>query len=358
MTPSESPFGPISEFMRDPSIADVMINGTNPVYIERNGQLTRTDVRFESERQVLEFIEKLFASSGKRVDTANPFVDVCLEDGSRAHAVIPPVSRIGPVLTIRKSPRGISTVEHLVELDTVSPQAAQLLVACIQGRLNILFSGGTGTGKTTTLKVLSNYIAPHERIICIEDTAELNLKHEHVISLETRQANLEGRGEVGLHDLIRNALRMRPDRIIVGEIRDIEALDLLQAMSVGHTGCLSVVHGNSPSHVIARLETMILRTASNMSPIEVRRQIASTIHLIVHQDRLSDGSRRVVYITEVEGFRHDGVVLHDLFTFELAGVDAEGKIGGELKATYKRYPAFVEKFRRMGIKLDKAFTGR
>jgi pilus assembly protein CpaF len=358
MTPKDGPFGPISEFMRDPSIADIMINGTRPVYIERHGQIIRTDVRFETETQVLELIEKLFAAAGKKVDAMTPFADVCLEDGSRANAIIFPVSRAGPTVTIRKSPGGISTVEDLVGLKTLSPQAAQLLTACIEGRLNILFSGGTGTGKTTTLKVLASYIPPHERIICIEDTPELNLTHEHLIALETRQADANGRGEVTLRDLIRNALRMRPDRIIVGEVRDAEALDLLQAMSVGHAGCLSVIHGNSPAHVIARLETMILRSAVNMSPVEIRRQIASTIHLLAHQDKLADGSRRITSITEIEGFRHDAIALHDLFTFELAGRDDAGMIQGDLKATFKRYPAFVEKFRRMGIKLDKAFTGR
>lgn len=351
-------FGPISEFLRDPSIADVMINGTKAVYIERDGKIIRTDVRFESERQVLDLIEQLCAGTGKRVDGATPFVDLCLEDGSRVNAVISPVSRVGPVITIRKSPRGISTVEDLVKLGTLTPQAAELLVGCIKGRLNILFTGGTGTGKTTTLKVLSHYIPPNERIICIEDTAELNLTHEHVISLETRPADQSGRGEVGLHDLIRNALRMRPDRIIVGEIRDVEALDLLQAMSVGHTGCLGVIHGNSPAHVIGRLETMILRSAGNMSAVEVRKQIGSTANLIVHQDRLPDGSRRVTHITEVEGVRQDHVALHNLFTFELTGTDPTGKIEGELKATFQRYPAFVERFRRMGIQVHKAFVGR
>ncbi|MBN2097899.1 MAG: CpaF family protein [Candidatus Omnitrophica bacterium] len=350
--------GPLGELLRDASTSDIMVNGTKQIYIERQGKKVLTDIRFKSERQLMEVIEKIYSWAGKRVDSLTPFADVCLEDGSRVNAIIPPLSRVGPVITIRKFSREIVSADDLVKLGTLSPGASELLAACIQGRLNIIFSGGAGVGKTTTLQVFSKFIAPQERIICIEDTAELRLEQEHLIFLETRQADLAGRGEITLRDLIRNALRMRPDRIVVGEVRGPEALDMVQAMAVGHTGCLGVVHGNSPVDVVARLETMILMSGINMSLREVRKQIAATVNLVVHQEKFSDGSRKVTYITEVEGIQRDEVVLHNLFSFDFEGLDEAGRVRGELKSTIKHYPNFFQRFQSMGINLDKVFANK
>ena len=257
--------GLLGDLLRDPSISDIMINGTKQIYIERKGKKFLYDKKVKTESQVMDMIEKIYSWSGRRLDMHTPFADVCLEDGSRINAIIPPLSRTGPVITIRKFYREISTPEDLVKLGTLTPLAAELLGACIKGRLNILFCGGAGAGKTTTLQIFSRFIAPHERIICIEDTAELRLEQEHLIFLETRQGDEAGRGGITLRDLIRNSLRMRPDRVIIGEVRGPEALDMIQAMAVGHSGCLSVVHGNSPVDVLARLETMILMSGINMS---------------------------------------------------------------------------------------------
>ena len=350
--------GPLGDLLRDPSISDIMVNGTKQVYIERQGKKTVTDVKLKSERQAMDIIEKIYSWAGKRVDSATPFADVCLEDGSRVNAIIPPLSRVGPVITIRKFSREISTPEDLIKLGTFTPATSELLAACIKGKLNIIFCGGAGTGKTTCLQIFSSFIAPQERIVCIEDTAELRLQQEHVISLETRQGDEDGKGEVTLRDLIRNALRMHPDRIIIGEVRSAEALDMIQAMAVGHTGSLSIVHGNSPADVIARIETMILMSGINMSLQEARKQIASTINLIVHLDKLQDGSRKVTHVTEVEGLEGEEIVLHDLFAFDLEGLDKEGKVRGQLKPAFRHYPNFFQRFQALGLDMDKIFADR
>ncbi|MBL7085160.1 MAG: CpaF family protein [Candidatus Omnitrophica bacterium] len=350
--------GPVGELLRDPSISDIMVNGTRQIYIERKGKKYLHDKKLKSDRQVMDIIEKIYSWAGKRVDEATPFADVCLEDGSRVNAIIPPLSRAGPVITIRKFYREISMPEDLVKLGTLTPLTAELLGACIKGRLNILFCGGAGVGKTTTLQIFSRFIAPHERIICIEDTAELRLEQEHLIFLETRQGDETGRGEITLRDLIRNSLRMRPDRIIVGEVRGPEAMDMIQAMAVGHTGCLGVVHGNSPVDVVARIETMILMSGINMALREVRKQIASTIDLIVHQEKFPDGSRKVTHITELEGMHGQEIVLHDLFAFEFSGLDKNGKVQGELNPAFRHYPNFFQKFQGLGLNMDKIFAGR
>ena len=350
--------GAIGDLLRDPSISDIMVNGTKQVYIERQGKKVLTDIKIKSQRQLMDYIEKIYSWAGKRVDAAAPFADVCLEDGSRVNAIIPPLSRVGPVITIRKFYREIATEEDLIKLGTLTALTAELVAACIKGRLNILFTGGAGVGKTTTLQIFSRFITNQERIICIEDTAELRLMQEHLISLETRQGDETGRGEVALRDLIRNSLRMRPDRIIIGEVRGPEALDMIQAMAVGHTGCLGVVHGNSPIDVLARIETMILMSGINMSLREVRKQIASTIDLIVHQDKFQDGSRKVTYITEVEGMQGAEILLHDLFTFDFVGLDEKGKVCGEMKPSFKHYPNFFQRFQSLGLNIDKIFAGR
>jgi len=348
--------GPIGELLRDPSISDIMVNGTRQVYIERYGKKSLTRARLKNEKQIMDMIEKIYAWAGKRVDEETPFADVCLEDGSRVNAIIPPLSRIGPVITIRKFSSEISTPEDLIKLGALTPATTELLAACVQGRLNIIFSGGAGTGKTTALQIFSKFITPEERIICIEDTAELRLQQDHVISLETRQADANGKGEISLRGLIRNALRMHPDRIIIGEVRSAEALDMIQAMAVGHTGCLSIVHGNSPVDVIARIETMILMSGINISVHEARKQIASTINLVVHLDKLPDGSRKITYITELEGMGEDDIALHNLFTFEFEGLDKKGKVQGKLKPSFTHYPQFFQKFQALGLDIDKIFA--
>ncbi len=342
-------YGPIEEFLHDPTITEIMVNGYRDVYIERGGKLYKTDKRFRDEGHLLRIIQKIVGQVGRRVDEASPYVDARLPDGSRVNVILPPVSVRGATLTIRKFSTEPFTTEDLIEFKTVTRQASDFLAACVRGRLNILVSGGTGTGKTTTLNVLSNYIPKDERIITIEDAAELKLWHEHLVSLEYRPPNIEGKGEVTIRDLVRNALRMRPDRIIVGEIRGGEALDMLQAMNTGHDGSLSTVHANSPRDVLSRVETMALMAGMDIPIRAIREQVSRSIHLIVHQSRLPDGSRRITHITEVQGMEGDVITLQNLFIFDFsAGIDENGQYLGRLKSTGIR-PAFLPILKNHGI---------
>jgi pilus assembly protein CpaF len=350
-------YGPIEEFLRDPTITEVMVNGYRDIYIERGGRLQKTEKRFRDEGHFSRIIQKIVGQVGRRVDESSPYVDARLPDGSRVNVILPPVSVLGAALTIRKFSAEPFTTTDLIEFQTLTRRASDFLQACVRGRLNILVSGGTGTGKTTTLNVLSNFIPPTERVVTIEDAAELKLEHEHLVSLEYRPPNIEGKGEVTIRDLVRNALRMRPDRIIVGEIRGGEALDMLQAMNTGHDGSLSTVHANSPRDVLSRVETMVLMAGMDLPMRAVREQVSRAIHLIVHQSRLPDGSRRITHITEIAGMEGDIITLQNLFVFDFAaGIDREGRYLGRLKSTGIR-PGFLSLLKQQGVTVaDDVFT--
>jgi len=341
-------YGPIDPLLKDDSVSEVMVNGPNQVYVERRGKLILTDVRFRDDAHVMHVIEKIVAPLGRRIDEASPMVDARLPDGSRVNAIIPPLALKGPCLTIRKFTKDPLTVENLIEFGTLSPEMAEFLRACVRGKLNIVVSGGTGSGKTTTLNVLSSFIPHDERIITIEDAAELQLRQEHVVTLETRPANIEGKGAITMRDLVRNSLRMRPDRIVVGEVRSGEALDMLQAMNTGHDGSLTTGHANSPRDMLSRLETMVLMAGMDLPVRAIREQIASAIDLIVHQSRLRDGSRKITHLTEVQGMEGDTITLQDIFLFEPMGCDSQGKIMGTFRPTGIR-PKFLEKLAANGI---------
>jgi pilus assembly protein CpaF len=342
-------YGPIEEFLRDPTITEVMVNGYRDIYIERGGKLFKTDKRFRDEGHFNRIIQKIVGQVGRRVDESSPYVDARLPDGSRVNVILPPVSVRGGALTVRKFSAEPYTATDLIEFQTLTKRASDFLEACVKGRLNILVSGGTGTGKTTTLNVLSNYIPDDERVVTIEDAAELKLWHEHLVSLEYRPPNIEGKGEVTIRDLVRNALRMRPDRIIVGEIRGGEALDMLQAMNTGHDGSLSTVHANSPRDVLSRVETMVLMAGMDLPVRAIREQVSRAVHLIVHQGRLPDGSRRITHITEIQGMEGDVVTLQNLFVFDFtAGISTDGRYLGRLKSTGIR-PAFLGSLKNNGI---------
>ena len=341
--------GPLEPLLRDETITEVMVNGPQQVYIEREGLLELTNVTFQNDEHVMKIIQRIIAPIGRRVDESSPMVDARLADGSRVNAVIPPLSLVGPVITIRKFAATPYTVEDLIRFGTATPEMFEFLEACVKARLNIFVSGGTGSGKTTELNILSSFIPDNERIVTIEDAAELQLRQEHVITLESRPANIEGKGAIPIRELVRNALRMRPDRIIVGECRGAEALDMLQAMNTGHDGSMSTGHANSPRDMLSRLETMVLMAGMDLPLRAIREQIASAVDLIVHQNRLKDGTRKIVNITEVQGMEGDVIVMQDIFVFEQTGV-VEGKIQGRLKPTGIR-PKFVEKFDAAGIHL-------
>jgi pilus assembly protein CpaF len=344
-------FGPVQDFLDDPEVTEIMINGPETIYIERFGQIEETDARFINEAQLRHLIDKIVSPIGRRIDEANPMVDARLPDGSRVNVVIPPLALEGPLVTIRKFAADPLTVEDLIDFGTISPEAAEFLEACVKGRLNIIVSGGTGTGKTTTLNVLSSFIPVTERIVTIEDAAELQLHQKHVLRLESRSANIEGRGQVTIRDLVRNALRMRPDRIIVGEARGGEALDMLQAMNTGHDGSLSTIHCNSPRDALGRMETMVLMSGMDLPVRAIREQMASAINLIIHQTRLADGSRRVTQITEVEGMENEIITTSDIFTFDYTmGIAKSGRYLGHLKATGVR-PGFMSKLAEHGVEL-------
>ncbi len=343
-------FGPLEPLLHDETITEVMVNGPTHVYIERGGKIQRVDTVFLNDEHVLRIIDRIITPMGRRIDEMSPRVDARLPDGSRVNAIVEPLSLVGPVITVRKFAARPYTVDDLIGFGTATAEMFDLLRACIEARLNLFVSGGTGSGKTTTLNVLSSFIPNDERIVTIEDAAELQLRQDHVITLESRPPNLEGEGEITIRQLLRNAMHMRPDRVIVGECRSGEALDMLQAMSSGHDGSLSTGHANSPKDMLRRLETMILMTGYQLPLRAIREQIASAVDLIVHTSRLKDGTRKVVNITEVYGIEDDEILTQDIFTFEQTGVDDEGKIIGELRPTGIR-PTFMPQFQKNGVKL-------
>ncbi len=347
--------GPMEPLLRDETVTEIMVNGPRQVYIERNGRLELTNVVFQNDDHVMRIIDRIIAPIGRRIDESSPMVDARLTDGSRVNAIIPPLSLIGPVITVRKFSASPFTVDDLIRFGTSTPEMFDFLRACVEARLNIFVSGGTGSGKTTTLNVLSSFIPNDERIITVEDAAELQLRQEHVVTLESRPPNIEGRGAIPIRELVRNCLRMRPDRIIVGECRGGEALDMLQAMNTGHDGSMSTGHANSPRDMLARLETMVLMAGVDLPLRAIREQVSSAVDLIVHQSRLKDGTRRIVNITEVQGMEGDVIVMQDVFVWEQTGV-VEGKIQGRLRPTGIR-PKFVEKFEVMGIHLPRGLFG-
>jgi pilus assembly protein CpaF len=343
--------GPLEPYLRDPEVSEIMVNGHDQIYIEREGRLSPVAAAFTDESHLRRTIEKIVARVGRRVDESSPMVDARLPDGSRVNAVIPPIALDGSLLTIRKFAAEPFTVDDLIAFGTMTPAVAELLEACVRGRLNMVIGGGTGSGKTTTLNVLSSFVPADERIVTIEDAAELQLRQEHVLRLESRPASLEGSGQVTIRDLVRNTLRMRPDRIIIGEIRDGAALDMLQAMNTGHDGSVTTLHSNSPRDSLARLETMVLMAQMELPQRAIREQMASAIDLIIHQSRLKDGTRRITQITEVEGMEGDMITLLDVFAFDFrAGVDANGRFRGTLRSTGLR-PRFIGTLADRGIHL-------
>jgi pilus assembly protein CpaF len=348
-------YGPIEPFLRDRSITEIMVNAPDVIYVEREGRIYPADGRFVDETHLRRVIDKMVGQVGRRIDESSPYVDARLPDGSRVNAVIAPLCvGGGPYLTVRKFAADPYQAEDLIAFGTMSPKAAAFLAGCVDGRLNVLVSGGAGSGKTTTLNVLSSYLPAGERIITIEDAAELQLRQPHWLRLEYRPANLEGKGEITIRDLVRNALRMRPDRIVVGEVRGGEALDMLQAMNTGHDGSLSTVHANSPRDVLSRLETMVLMAGVDIPMRAIREQIASAVHLIVHQARLRDGSRRLTHITEVVGMEGEVITLQDLFLFDYrAGIDEHGRFRGTIQPTGLR-PRFLERLGDQGTHIDPA----
>ncbi|MFQ6099721.1 MAG: CpaF family protein [Anaerolineae bacterium] len=347
--------GPLEPFLADPTITEVMVNGAKNIYIERDGKVQRTNAVFESDEHLMRIIERIVAPLGRRIDESSPYVDARLPDGSRVNAVIPPISLIGPVLTIRKFFKIPLTVERLIELGTVTPEAMELLKAAVVAKLNITISGGTGSGKTTFLNILSGYIPNDERILTIENAAELQLRQEHVVTLESRPPNIEGRGEITIRDLVINSLRMRPDRIIVGECRGAEAFDMLQAMNTGHEGSLTTIHANNPREALARLENMILMAGMELPHRAIREQIAAALDAIIQLERMRDGSRKVVAITEVQGMEGDVITMSEVFKFEQAGYE-DGRIIGALRPTGLR-PRFMEKIEASGIHLPPGIFG-
>jgi pilus assembly protein CpaF len=347
-------YGPLEPFLRDPEVTEVMVNGATTIYIERSGRIFPAEGRFNDDAHLRRTIDKIVGRVGRRVDEASPMVDARLPDGSRVNAVIPPLSVDGPTLTIRKFATDPYETEDLISFGTMTTVVAEFLSQCVVGRLNVMVSGGTGAGKTTTLNVLSSFIPEDERIITIEDAAELQLHQEHVVRLESRPPNIEGKGEVKIRDLVRNALRMRPDRIVVGEVRDAAALDMLQAMNTGHDGSITTAHSNGPRDTLARIETMVLMAGAELPLKAIREQVSGAFDLIVHQSRFRDGSRRITHVTEVVGMEGDVITLQDLFLFDYsAGYGEEGEPLGHLRSTGLR-PKFLDKLAAHGIHVDPA----
>ena len=345
-------YGPVEPYLRDPEITEIMVNGPDQIYVERAGKIHPVNGRFADEPHLRRTIDKIVGRVGRRVDEASPMVDARLPDGSRVNAIIPPLAVDGSLLTIRKFAADPFEVDDLISFGTLTRSVAEFLQACVQGRLNILVGGGTGAGKTTTLNVLSSFIPGDERVVTIEDAAELQLHQEHVLRLESRPPNIEGKGEVTIRGLVRNALRMRPDRIVVGEIRDAAALDMLQAMNTGHDGSICTVHANTPRDVLSRVETMVLMAGMDLPIRAVREQLSSALNLIVHQSRFKDGSRRITQITEVVGMEGEIVTLQDIFVFDHhAGVDDHGRPIGGLRPTGLR-PRFMDQLVDVGVRVD------
>lgn len=348
-------FGPIQALLERDDITEVMVNGPKNIFVERKGKIVRAPVTFENDEHVMRVIERIVAPLGRRIDESSPYVDARLPDGSRVNAVIPPISLIGPVITIRKFSRDPITVDQLIGFGSITPEAVQFLKACVEARLNIVISGGTGSGKTTLLNVLSTFIPSDERIVTVENAAELQLRQEHVVTLESRPPNIEGRGEVTIRQLVINSLRMRPDRIIVGEIRDEAALDMLQAMNTGHDGSMTTAHSNSPRDTTSRIETMVMMAGMELPVRAIREQISSAIDLIVHQERFRDGSRKVTNITEVAGMEGDVITMTDIFAYEQTGYENE-RVIGRLRPTGMR-PRFINKIAAAGINLPPTVFG-
>ena len=346
--------GPIEVLLKDPTVTEVMVNGPKKIFVERMGRLQLTDIQFHDDSHVMNIIERILSPIGRHIDESVPLVDARLEDGSRVNIIIPPLSLMGPCITIRKFATKALSVDNLITFGTLDRKMADFIKACIQARINILVSGGTGSGKTTTLNVLSSFIPENERIVTIEDAAELKLQQEHVVTLESRPANIEGNGEITIRDLVKNALRMRPDRIIVGEVRGGEALDVLQAMNTGHDGSLTTAHANNPRDALSRLETMVLMAGFEMPIRAIREQVSSAIELILQQSRLKDGSRKITYITEVQHMEGDVITTQDLFRFEQTGMDENGKLTGHFVSTGMQ-PGFMDKFQVNGVSLPDDF---
>jgi pilus assembly protein CpaF len=348
-------FGPLEALLNDETITEIMVNGPRNVYIERKGKLSRVPITFESDEHVLRIIDRIVSPMGRRIDESSPYVDARLPDGSRVNAVIPPISLVGPVLTIRKFFKNPITIEQVIQFGTITPEAMQFLKACVEARLNIIISGGTGSGKTTFLNILSGFIPNDERIITIENAAELQLRQEHVVTLESRPANIEGKGEVTIRQLVINALRMRPERIIVGEIRDEAALDMLQAMNTGHDGSMTTAHSNGPRDTLSRIETMALMAGMELPVRAIREQVAAAIDLVVHQERMRDGTRKITNLTEVSGMEGDVITMTDIFVFEQTGYE-NGRVVGKLRPTGLR-PKFMDKIEAAGIHLPASIFG-
>lgn len=349
-------YGPIQRFLDDREVTEIMVNSTNPIFVERAGKISRTTSRFSSEEHLRQVIERIVASVGRRVDEASPMVDARLPDGSRVNAIIPPLAVDGPALTIRKFAADPYGVDDLIHFKTMTRPMATLLAACVEGKLNILISGGTGSGKTTLLNVMSSFVPANERIVTIEDSVELQLLQEHVVRLESRPANIEGKGLVTIRDLVRNSLRMRPDRIVVGEVRGAEALDMLQAMNTGHEGSMSTLHANSPRDALSRLETMVLMAGLDIPVSAVREYISSALSVIIQLSRMSDGTRRITQVSEIVGMEGEVITMQDIFIFHQTGVDDKGEVIGGILPTGIR-PKFAEQLSRAGLKLPAGLFG-
>jgi pilus assembly protein CpaF len=348
-------FGPLEPLLADENVSEIMVNGPEKVFVERKGKLSKTTIIFENNEHVMKVIDRIVSPLGRRVDESSPYVDARLPDGSRVNAIIPPLALNGPTLTIRKFEKDPLTIDDLVRFGSMSPEVAEFLKACVIARLNVVVSGGTGSGKTTLLNVLSSFIPNDERIITVENAAELQLRQEHVVTLESRPPNIEGKGEVTIRDLVINTLRMRPDRIVVGECRGGETLDMLQAMNTGHDGSLTTAHANTPRDMLSRLETMCLMAGMDLPVRAIREQVASAVDLIVQQARLRDGSRKIINVTEVQGMEGDVIVMSDIFVFEQQGIE-NGRIIGRLKPTGIR-PKFSERIEAAGLSLPANLFG-
>ena len=346
--------GPLEPLLADPSVCDILVNSPQNIYVERHGKLERSEVTFKDNEHLMRVIERIVSSVGRRIDESSPMVDARLKDGSRVNAIIPPLSLDGPVMSIRRFGADPLRIDKLIEYGALTREIADMFQMCVHARLNVLISGGTGSGKTTLLNALSAYIPEEQRIVTIEDSAELQLQQPHVVRLETRPPNIEGKGEVTQRDLVRNALRMRPDRIVIGEVRGGEAIDMLQAMNTGHDGSLTTIHANTPRDALTRIETMIQMTGMHLSEKAMRSQIASAIDLVIQGARLSDGTRRITSISEITGMEGDIITMQEIFQFERRGVDKEGKVIGQFKATGVR-PRFAERLKQYGMQLPRVF---